>query len=186
MSLALQRNGGSELQRYVVKQQQQQQQQLLLNGGDKEKPTAAAAAAGGNASVAGRTAATAADAQQLQQYVKQLQDTFVQAAGSADAGMDAAEQEAAAADGSSSAAGQQQRQWAIEQLCSVLKQAAAPAALKQEVLQFLAVHALFRVDVGAAKKVRTVSERSAGWCILAALPIVLFGHEPHLSFAPLL
>ena len=128
VALALQRHGGGSLEKFAK-----------VAPADKAEPEGGSAVAGAGAGAAAGAGAGGADAEGLQQYVRQLQDTFLQSAGP-----DVAE----GGDGSS-----QQRQWAIEQLCSVLKQAAAPVGVKQEVLQFLAVHALFSVNAAAAKKV---------------------------------
>ena len=72
------------------------------------------------------------------------------------------------------ARGMQQRQWAIEQLCGVLKQAAAAAEVKQQVLRFLTVHALFSIDAAAAKKVCLAAGQGAvaraGFCMLNLHP----------------
>lgn len=87
----------------------------------------------------------------LETYVHKLQATFTDtAAASGEAGQEA-EAEAEAEEGG----GRQQLQWSVEQMCGVLKQATTPAALKVEVLQFLALHAFFSVGAAAAKKVST-------------------------------
>ena len=143
VALALQRHGGGALI-------------LAKYSKGTAKGAAAAAADGGklggaqNGAAGAPAAAAAAAAEQaegLQQYVAQLQETFLQAGGAT-----AAAGEEVGEDGAAGSA--QQRQWAIEQLCGVLKQAAAPPEDKHAVLRFLAVHALFSVDAAAAKKVR--------------------------------
>lgn len=130
VALALQRHGGAELERFAT----------AGTGGkaDKKGENGKAAVAAAAAKEGGEGDAAAAEG--LRQYVRQLEDTFLQ--GSAPAAAD-----------DDTGAGQQQRQWAVEQLCSVLKQRAAPAAVKLDVLRFLAVHALFSLDAAAAKKV---------------------------------
>jgi membrane protein involved in colicin uptake len=156
VSLALQRHGGADLERYA-----------RSAGGDKaaaatakdskpaDKSAAAAAAAKAakaapEVAAAAVQAATAEQAAELEQYVRQLQAAFLAAAGG---GSGSGTEVAAAADGGAGD-GTQQRQWAVEQLCGVLKQAAAPAEVKHSVLRFLAQHALFTINVSAAKKVR--------------------------------
>ena len=128
VGLALQRHGGAELERFATG-----------GAGKKEKGEKAKAAAAAAVAEGGKEAAAdgGAAAEGLQQYVRQLQDAFL-SGGAGEGG---------------EGGGQQQRQWAVEQLCSVLKQRAAPAAAKLEVLRFLAVHALFSLDAAAAKKV---------------------------------
>lgn len=46
------------------------------------------------------------------------------------------------------------RRWAVEQMCGVAAIKSAPAAIKSEVLKFLAIHAFFAVDKDAYSKVR--------------------------------
>lgn len=145
VGLALQRHGGGGLEKYAKAAQK---------GG--AAAAAAAAADGVTGAVAGAGAASQ-QAEGLQAYVQQLQDAFLKA------GQAAAEAAASAGgEGGASAGAAQQLQWAVEQLCGVLKQAAAPAEAKHSVLQFLAVHALFSVDAAAAKKVSRGSGKQPG------------------------
>lgn len=150
MALALQRHGGAELERYATGGTGKDKK------GDKADKSKAAVEGGKEAGKDAGNAEGAAAAEGLQQYVRQLQDAFLSGGGDKAAGGEA--EEAAGA-----AAGQQQRQWAVEQLCSVLKQRVAPAAVKLEVLRFLAVHALFSIDAAAAKKVGAGGELLRGF-----------------------
>ena len=54
------------------------------------------------------------------------------------------------------------RRWAVEQMCGVAAIKSAPAAIKSEVLKFLAIHAFFTVDKDAYSKVRAVFLKASG------------------------
>lgn len=156
MALALQRHGGAELERFATGGASKDKK---ADKADKSKAAAEGSKETGKEAGAGGAAA----AEGLEQYVRQLQDAFLSGGGSQGADGDAGE-------GAGEGAGQQQRQWAVEQLCSVLKQRAAPAAVKLEVLRFLAVHALFSLDAAAAKKVGG-RRGGRGGRVLTVLPL---------------
>lgn len=171
MALALQRHGGADLERFATGGASKDKK---ADKADKSK----AAAEGSKETGKEAGADGAAAAEGLQQYVQQLQDAFLSGGGSQGADGEAGE-------GAGEGAGQQQRQWAVEQLCSVLKQRAAPAAVKLEVLRFLAVHALFSLDAGAAKKVGGRCGRQGGRGLnvlpLGDLGAALSASEPCLA-----
>jgi hypothetical protein len=120
VSLALQRHGGLDLERYIDKA-----------SGDKTVTAGNESDAAYNGNYKGR-------GKDWEQYVQQLQNTLLHT------GNRMLEEEC---DDS------QEGQWAIQQLCGVLKHSAALAEVKLQVLKFLAVHAFFSIDTAAAQKV---------------------------------
>jgi hypothetical protein len=151
VSLALQRHGGADLERYA---------RGAAAGRDKEKEGQGNGVGGTAVIDAGGTDGAKQAGEELERYVQQLQATFLAAAAQAGGGGGEAGEEGGG--GEAAAAAAQQLQWSVEQLAGVVRQAAAPAAAKHAVLRFLALHALFRLDAAAAKKVGWGSSRGAG------------------------
>ena len=60
------------------------------------------------------------------------------------------------------------RQWAVEQMCGVAAIRTAPAAIKTEVLKFLALQALFTVGKEAYSKVWVATSLASLLLLLAA------------------
>ena len=80
-------------------------------------------------------------AEGVQLYVAELQSSFLAPAGEA-----AVEAAGAAAGTDSAERADKSRAWAVQQLCAAAQLPAASAAVKQQTLQFLALHGLIAVQ----------------------------------------